>query len=207
MSRGLGEMQRMLLRRMAAFEMRQAELATQQQERPDPPHGWSVAGLFRALARDELHERAVEPQRRRHEAEQQAWRDLTDRVLAGDEDAKARFNLRIMGAQMAGLPLPDAATFTPVVPTACRDHFNAARIMRGLVSRGFVYHRSHLALVPGFRSEAWVLTAEGFVAARRLGDVVLSEIVDLDQLQARWCEAARLPFHLATGCYPDEITP
>ena len=197
MSRGLGKMQRMLLRRMAAYEVEQAELAAQRQEGPDPPHGWSVAGLFRTLAKDELHDRAVEPQRRRHETEQQAWRDLTERVLAGDEDAKALANIRIMGAQMAGLPLPDAATFMPVVPTACRDRFNAARIMRGLVSRGFVYRRGLFSLVPGYRSEAWVLTAEGFAEARRLGDVAPSEIVDFDQLQERWCEVARLPFHLA----------
>src|SRR5215831_7011688 len=102
MSRGLGSMQRMLLRRMANYEVQQAELAAQEQEQPDPPHGWSIARLFRELAHDELRERLIEPQRQWYARERQEWLDLQERVLTGDEDAKTIFNLKLMGMQATG---------------------------------------------------------------------------------------------------------
>jgi hypothetical protein len=195
-------MQRMLLRRMAAYEVQQAELARKQQEHPTPPHGgWSIARLFRELARDELPDRLVEPQLRRHERQRQEWLDLNERVLAGDEHAKALFNLKMMGMQAAGEPPPGMKEeFTPVIPETYWDRSNSSRVMRGLIARQLVYRRAFAQ-----RWEAWVLTREGFVEARRLGDVASSEVVDLDLLQERWCETARLPFHQAVTWYSDDI--
>ena len=199
MSRGLGLMQRMLLRRMANHEVQQAELATQQQERPDPPHGWSIARLFRELAHGDLYDRLVEPQRRWHERKRQEWLDLQKRVLAGEEHAKAEFNLKLMGMQATGKPPPGMQEeFTPVVPTAYWDRFNASRVMRGLIARQLVCRRAFTQ-----RCEAWVLTRQGFAEAHRLGLVAPSEIVDLDLLQERWCAANKLPFHQATVWYPE----
>ena len=97
MSRGLGSMQWMLLRRMVAYEVQQAELAAQQQGRSEHPcEGWSIAGLFRGLVHGELYERLIEPQRQQHLADRQAWADLTQGVLAGDEHAKEDINTPVL---------------------------------------------------------------------------------------------------------------
>jgi hypothetical protein len=201
MSRGLGSMQRMLLRRMAAREVERAETAAQEQVLYDPPRGWSIANLFFGLSRAELRDRLIEPQRRQHEKDRRAWLDLMERVVAGDERAKEEFNLKLHAARLVGTTPPGSQDeFTPVLPEAYWDRFNASRVMRGLVSRQLVCRRPFHS-----RQEGWALTREGFAEARRLGDVAASEIIDLDQLQERWCETRLLPFHQAAFWLRDEV--
>ena len=52
MSRGLGHLQRWMLRQMALQEVRRAETAAQEQRPQPPPFAWSLSGLCRSLASD-----------------------------------------------------------------------------------------------------------------------------------------------------------